>query len=85
MEERGDLAELLSKTRHFTFHADASKLQKFVDLINKKAGTPIGNEIAGIALRNPNSHLFPKYPGEVGSAKEYKKLAEKSPEKFKSP
>jgi len=53
-----------------------------VDGINAKAGTPIGNEIAGIAMSNPSSSLFPKRPGEAGSKEAYERLKEDYPERF---
>jgi hypothetical protein len=73
-EPRGDLRALLSGTRHQTLHLDAERLQESVDLINKIAGSPIGNEIAGLALSNPSSPIFPKRPGETGSIEAYEKM-----------
>jgi hypothetical protein len=53
-----------------------------VDAINARASTPIGNEIAGIALANPSSPLFPKKPGESGSQTAYERLKAEYLERF---
>ena len=83
MQPRGDLRALTDGTRHFAIHLSADVLQDLVTRINAKAGTPLGNEIAGIALRNPSSALFPQRPGEQGSLTEYEKLKKQYPERFK--
>jgi hypothetical protein len=53
-----------------------------VDAINARAGTPVGNEIAGIALANSSSPLFPKKPGESGSQTAYERLKAEYLERF---
>ena len=84
LKPRGDLAALLKGTPHFALHATADMLQELISQINARAGTPLGNEIAGIAVRNPDSPLFPKRIGEQGSANEYKKLMDQYQERVKS-
>ncbi len=81
---RGDLAALTTGTQHYMVHATDERLQEFVEQINARAGTPIGNEIAGIALKNPDSTLFPKRLGELGSREEYEELKRQYPERFKT-
>lgn len=73
---RGDLKALTDGTPHSVFHAADNELQKLVDGINARAGSPVGNEIAGIAGRNPKSPLFPRRSGERGDAEAYKKLVQ---------
>jgi hypothetical protein len=81
-QPRGDLRALVEKTQHYMLHADNHLLQKLVEDMNARAGSPLGNEIAGIAMRNPDSSLFPKHPGESGSAEEYEKLKRGYPDRF---
>src|ERR1700678_3564512 len=52
-KHRGDLTALLQGTRHFVLHANADRLQELVRMINERAGSPIGSEIAGLAVSNP--------------------------------
>ena len=79
---RGDLAELSRGTPHYTVHFSAERLQAMVNSINARAGTPIGNEIAGIAMANPSSPLFPRRQDGTGSAIEYERLKVLYPERF---
>lgn len=79
---RGDLAALLTGTPHWAMHANADRLQAMIDAIKAKAGSPIGNEIAGLALSNPSSPLFPKRRGEAGSARAYEQIKNDYPKRF---
>jgi hypothetical protein len=63
-------------------HVTPDILQSLVDGINARAGTPVGNEIAGIAVSNPSSPLFPKRAGEAGSKAAYELLKAQYPERF---
>jgi hypothetical protein len=81
---RGDLAALLQGTPHWLAHVSAEVMQGIVDNINARAGTPIGNEIAGLALTFPSSPLFPRNPGEAGSRAEYERMKAEYPERFKA-
>lgn len=57
---RGDLTALFKGTSHYAMHVTPDILQSLVDGINARAGTPVGNEIAGIAVSNPSSPALPK-------------------------
>lgn len=72
---RGDLRALLAGgPKHAVLHLGADRLQLAVDVINSRAGTPLGNIIGGIALREPKHPIFPKRSGEVGNAEAWEKL-----------
>jgi hypothetical protein len=82
---RGDLKALLSKAKHWAMHVDEGMMKQMVSELNRMAGSPLGNEIAGIAVRNPKSRLLSQKPGVPGSAEEYEKLKAKYPERFTTP
>jgi len=84
LKPRGDLITLLEGTLHWTFHANADRLQDLVDRINLFVGSPMGNEIAGIALINPSSPLFPKRRSEAGSSKAYEELKKEYRSRFRA-
>jgi hypothetical protein len=79
---RGDLFALLEGPQHMVLHADARILQEMVDAFCAKAGSPLGNEIAGLCMRNPKHPIFPKRPGESGSVEAYERLKAQYPERF---
>ena len=70
---RGDLKALLEGTRHYVIHLNNDTLQEFVDYVNAKAGTPLGNEVAVHALR-ASEPIFAKRQGESGSQQTYEEL-----------
>jgi hypothetical protein len=74
IKRRGDLAALLAGSHHYTLHLDAERLQRLVEAINIRAGSSLGNEIAGLAIRDPSNPIFPKRSGESGDAEAYEKL-----------
>jgi hypothetical protein len=84
-KSRGDLEALLSKVPHRALHIDEATMKQMVSELNRMAGSPLGNEIAGIAVRNPGSRFFSREHGMSGSAEEYEKLKAKYPERFKTP
>jgi hypothetical protein len=83
IKPRGDLAALSRGKPHYAVHFDAERLQAMITAINTKSGTPIGNEIAGIAMAHPSSSLFPRHQGGSGNAIEYERLKTQYPERFK--
>jgi Protein of unknown function (DUF3800) len=50
IKPRGDLRALVNGTPHHVLHASAEQLQQIVDMINAKAGAPMGNEMASLAM-----------------------------------
>lgn len=57
-KSRGDLVALLSGTPHWVIHSNAERLRVMIDMLNTKAGTPIGNEIAGAAMKSASAPIF---------------------------
>jgi hypothetical protein len=80
LKPRGDLRALLAGTPHFAQHTNADRLQELVDMVNARAGSKLGNELAGLALHNPASPVFPKYPGGKGDAGAFEKMKKDYPE-----
>lgn len=78
-KSRGDLMALMKGTSHYAMHSNAERLQDTVDRINARAGSPLGNVIAGVALNNPSSPLFPKKSGEDGSVEAFEELKKQNP------
>jgi hypothetical protein len=81
---RGDLFALLSGTPHHVLHLDDGELNGIVAMLNRQAGSPLGNEIGGIALRNPSSPLFARN-GQSGSQEAYDELKAQYPDRFMTP
>jgi hypothetical protein len=44
------------------------RLQRLVQRLNEMSGTDFGNELAGMALRDPDHPMFPKRKGQTGNA-----------------
>jgi hypothetical protein len=68
MRPRGDLLALFRSAPHYLIDVTEDRLQRLVQRLNEMSGTDFGNELAGMALRDPDHPMFPKRKGQTGNA-----------------
>lgn len=76
-EPRGDLRHLMSKVPHYARHADADRLRHMVNRLAEQVGNPLGSQIVGEAIRNPNSPIFKRRPIEQWAGHAFEAFANK--------
>jgi hypothetical protein len=64
---RGDLLALFRSAPHYLIDVTEDRLLRLVERLNQMSGSDFGNELAGMALRDPDHPMFPKRKGETGS------------------